>query len=64
MKPYTSGATHLGYAMPGMRNHLSFAKAPGNDRLYVAIVIMTELVLLVIAGIMACIVWIKCRAKR
>lgn len=50
--------------MPGMRNHLSFAKAPGNDRLYVAIVIMTELVLLVIAGIMACIVWIKCRAKR
>lgn len=29
-----------------------------NNRFYVAIVIMTGLVLLVIAGIMACIVWI------
>lgn len=61
---YTLGAARMGYATPGMRNHLSFAAAPGNDRLYVATVIMAGLVLLVVAGTTAWIVWIKYRVKR
>ncbi|KAJ5699973.1 hypothetical protein N7536_002986 [Penicillium majusculum] len=39
-------------------NAIKWGEHLKNDRLYVAIVIMTGLVLLVIAGIMACIVWI------